>query len=156
MLLSPAALHFMLNGLKTGYANGCLAIYGNAAAPAAATDALTGTRLGLVTLNGGAFTPGEPTNGLNFDSPALGVLQKPNSAVWKFKGTAAGIATYGVFLPNAGDPGAIITDLNTFPRMICKVGNVKGTLILSNTEIVVGAEYTVDDLTIDFPVQSLV
>ena len=155
MLLSPAALHFMLNGLKTGYANGCLAIYGNAAVPATATDALPGTRLGLVTLNGGDFTPGDPTNGLNFESPALGALRKPSGAVWKFKGIAAGIATYGVFLPNAGDPGTLITDLDTFPRMIVKIGNVKGTLILSSSEITVGAEYTVDDIVLDFPVQSL-
>ena len=155
MLLAPADLNFMLNGLKTGYANCAIRIYGNASPPAKAADALPGTILGLVTLNGGAFTPGEPTNGLNFAAPAMGEMSKPVDAVWKFKGIASGIATYGVFIRNAGDPGALETG-ETYPRMVAKVGNVKGTLILSNSEIVPGAEITVDALTISFPAQSLI
>ena len=155
MLLAPADLNFMLNGLKTGYANSVIRIYGNASPPAKATDALPGTLLGLVTLNGGPFTPGDPTNGLNFATPAMGEMSKPANVIWKFKGIAAGIATYGVFIRNAGDPG-LLEEGETYPRMLAKVGNVKGTLILSNPEVTVGAEITVDALTISFPVQSLV
>lgn len=45
--------------------------------------------LALITLAGGAFTGGVSTNGLNFDSPADGVLSKPSGDSWQGDGLAA-------------------------------------------------------------------
>ena len=79
---------------NTALANFVIGIYGGTQ-PAAANDTEgAAPLLALITLAGGAFTGGVSTNGLNWDSPADGVLTKPSAADWQGDGTvAAGTGT---------------------------------------------------------------
>ena len=74
---------------NTALANFVIGIYGGTQpADANATEG-SAPLLALITLAGGAFTGGVATNGLNFDSPADGVLSKPGAASWQGNGLAA-------------------------------------------------------------------
>jgi hypothetical protein len=101
------------NAFKTAYANGVIGIFGGASQPADANDAETGTLLALITLANGAFTPGNATNGLEFDSPVNGVLPKAAAETWSGLGLAAAgsgvTATYFRFYANAYVTGASTT-----------------------------------------------
>ena len=75
--LSTGLRSGMLNstGIKEAFANGTIFVY-NGPQPINADAAVQGTLLGQVTLNGGAFTFGTSTNGINFDAPVLNVVSK--------------------------------------------------------------------------------
>lgn len=98
------------NAVKTAYANGVLAIYGGASQPSDSDIVEAGTLLCLITLGGNPFTPGNPTNGLNFGTPANGVLPKAAAETWSGVGLpAAGAgttATYFRFYANDYTTGA--------------------------------------------------
>ena len=136
---------------STGFAaaleKGVIEIY-TGAQPASADAAVTGTLLGTVTLNSGAFTPGSPTNGLTFAAAAAGVVSK--TGVWSFNGIAAGTAGWFRFKGNAVDTGALST---TLPRMDGSVATSGGDLNLSNITIAVAAPNTIDDFTWTQPAQ---
>lgn len=76
-------------GVKDAYANFVIGIFGGAAQPADANDAETGTLICLITLDGGAFTGGVATNGLNFGTVAGGTMGIPAGAMWSGDGLAA-------------------------------------------------------------------
>lgn len=99
--------------IKTAYANGVLAIFGGGSQPATANDAETGMLLALITLNGGTFTAGSPTNGLNFTDPVDGVIAKAEEDNWSGLGLAAAgtgtTATHFRFYANAYETGASTT-----------------------------------------------
>ena len=107
---------------------------------------MTGTLLGTVTLNSGAFTPGSPTNGLTFAAASGGAVSK--SGVWSFNGVAAGTAGWFRLKGNAADAGGVSTVL---PRLDGSVAVSGADLNLSNIAITVSAPVTVDTFTVTIP-----
>lgn len=134
-------------GFSSAMANGVIDIY-SGTQPATADSAATGTLLGTVTLNSGAFTPGVTTNGLTFAAANAGTVSK--SGVWSFVGIAAGTAGWFRFRGNAADGGGISTAL---PRLDGSVATSGANLNLSNISIAVGAPTTVDTFTWTQPLQ---
>lgn len=74
------------------------------AQPIDADRAVSGTLLGSITRNGGAFTPGSPTNGLRLIRSGLYVLKDPNH-LWRFSGVATGTLGWFRVCANAVDDG---------------------------------------------------
>lgn len=111
--MSTGDVQIAASAQRTAYANGVLAIFGGGTQPATADAEELGTLLCLVTLNGGAFTAGVATNGLNFDAPVGGVLSKAVAETWKGNGLAAAgtgtTATHFRFYANAYVTGASTT-----------------------------------------------
>lgn len=109
---STGHANMICNAFKTAYTNCVIGIFGGSAKPASADLAETGTLLALITLNGGAFSAGSPTNGLNFGTAANGVLPKATE-IWQGNGLpAAGAgtnATYFRMYANAYVTGASST-----------------------------------------------
>ena len=128
-------------GFSSAMGNGVIDIY-SGTQPATADSAATGTLLGTVTLNSGAFNPGVTTNGLTFAAAAAGAVAK--SGVWSFVGIAAGTAGWFRFRGNAVDAGGIST---TLPRLDGSVATSGANLNLSNISIAIGAPTTVDTFT---------
>ena len=128
-------------GFASTFANGVIDVY-SGAQPVTADAAATGTLLGTVTLNSGAFTPGTATNGLTFAAAAAGAVAK--SGTWSFNGVAAGTAGWFRFRANAVDAGAVSAVL---PRLDGSIAVSGADMNLSNITIAVGAPNTVDTFT---------
>jgi hypothetical protein len=149
--LSTGAKTMLLTtgSLNSIFTTGCIYVY-SGAKPADADSAVTGNLLGTVSKDGGTFTPGSPTNGLTFTSPAvLGVMSK-SSDTWKLKGSAIGNIGYARFVGNATDAGGASTSL---PRMDFDVGTTSGVLQLTSTATTVGSQTTVDTFTLALATQ---
>lgn len=131
----------MLNttGLQTSLANGVINIY-SGVQPSSSNDAAQGTLLLTVTESGGAFVPGAPGNGLNFDTSIQGVIAKAAAETWQGNGLATGLAGWARFSGNATDAGGAST---TLPRIDLSIAQSGGDLNLSNTSIVSGAPTSV-------------
>lgn len=134
-------------GFAQTFANGIIEIR-TGPQPVSADDAPTGTLLGVVTLNGGAFTPGTATNGLTFGAPAGGTVEK--SGTWKFTGLAAGNAGWFRFKGNALDSDASSTAL---PRLDGAIAVAGGEMRIANVAVAVGVENTVDVFRYTVPAQ---
>ena len=133
-------------GLAAVFANGIIEIY-SGAQPASADSATTGTLLGTVTKDAGAFTPGSATNGLTWAAAAAGAVTKSTDN-WQFTGVAAGTAGWFRLKGNAVDAGALST---TLPRLDGSIANSGGDMNLSNTSIAVGSPNTVDVFSVTMP-----
>jgi hypothetical protein len=134
-------------GLAAALANGVIEVY-SGAQPATADAAVTGTLLGTISLNSGAFVAGVATNGLTWAAAAAGVASK--TGVWSMVGGAVGTAGWARFKGNAADAGALST---TAIRMDMAVGVVGADLNLSNIAITVGLPVTIDTYTFTVPAQ---
>jgi len=128
-------------GFASTFANGVIEIY-TGTQPATADAAVTGTLLGTVTLNSGAFTPGSPTNGLTFGAASGGAVAK--SGVWSFDGIAIGTAGWFRLKGNATDAGGIST---TLPRLDGSVAVSGADMNMSNISVTIGSPHTVDSFT---------
>jgi hypothetical protein len=133
-------------GLATVFANGIIEIY-SGAQPASADAAPTGTLLGTVTTNAGAFTPGVATNGLTWAAAANGTVTK-SASNWQFNGVAAGTAGWFRLKGNALDNNTLST---TLPRLDGSIANSGGDMNLSNTTIAVASPNTVDVFSVTLP-----
>ena len=134
-------------GFGATFANGVIDVY-SGSQPVNADAAVTGTLLGTVTLNSGAFTPGTATNGLTFAAAAAGAVAK--SGVWSFNGVAAGTAGWFRLRGNAADNNALST---TLPRLDGSVATSGADLNLSNITIATGAPSTIDTFSWTQPAQ---
>lgn len=132
-------------GFASTFANGVIEIY-TGSQPATADSAVTGTLLGTVTLNSGAFAPGSPTNGLTFAAASGGAVSK--SGVWSFNGVAVGTAGWFRLKGNATDAGGVSTVL---PRLDGSIAVSGADMSLSNIAITVSAPVTVDTFTVTMP-----
>ena len=128
-------------GFSSIFANGIIEVR-TGTQPATADAAATGTLLGTVTLNSGAFTPGSPTNGLTFAAAANGAVSK--SGVWSMNGVAAGTAGWFRFKGNALDNDALST---TLPRLDGSIATSGADMALSNISIAIGAPTTIDSFS---------
>jgi len=134
-------------GFASTFANGVIEIR-TGTQPATADSAATGTLLGVVTLNSGAFTDGVSTNGLTFAAAASGAVSK--SGVWSFNGIADGTAGWFRFRGNAADAGGVST---TLPRLDGSIATSGADMNLSNITITTGAPNTIDSFTYTQPAQ---
>lgn len=134
-------------GIKEAMTDGVLRLY-SGAQPASADSAVAGTLLVEVTVDGGAFSHGSPTNGLEFDAPVAGLLAKAAAETWQGNGIADGVAGWFRFCANPADAGGSST---TLARIDGAVGKSSADLNLSNTNIVTGVPSTVDvfNITMD-------
>lgn len=137
-------------GLKGALADGAIYIY-TGAQPSSADNAPTGTLLGIVTVGAGAFTPGAPTNGLEFDAPANGVVSKAVAETWQFAGLVDGTAGWFRFKANAVDADGQST---TAVRMDGTCGRTSADLVMSTVSIVSGATTTIDNFSVDMAAQA--
>lgn len=135
------------SGLKTALANGVLRLY-SGAQPASADSAASGTLLAEITLDGGAFAHGSPTNGLNMDTPADGAISKPSGDVWTGLGLVAGTTGWARFCGNPTDDAGASTTLS---RIDYSVGKTTGDIHVSNINVEVGVPVGVDVATMSFP-----
>lgn len=126
--------------------DGVIRIY-SGSQPSDADQAETGTLLLTITVSSGAFTPGSPTNGLEFGPVVSGVVSKLASEVWSGVGVAAGTAGWFRFYSNEMDTGADVSAA----RFDGSVGTSGANLIMSSTSVVVGATSTVDAFSITLP-----
>lgn len=129
------------SGFTEVFANGIIEVR-TGTQPATADAAATGTLLGTITLNSGAFTPGSPTNGLTFNAAADGAVTK--SGVWSLVGVATGTAGWFRFKGNALDNDLLST---TLPRLDGSVAVSGADMSMSNISIAIGAPSTVDSFT---------
>jgi hypothetical protein len=107
----------------------------------------------LITKDGGAFTGGVATNGLNFDTAVGGVLSKPSGDVWKGVGTAAAgasgvTATWFRVYANDYTTGAS----TTAKRYDGAIGtSTSFELRMTNPVIVQDVETTISSFTLTVP-----
>lgn len=134
------------NGLGEIFKDGVIYIQ-SGAQPASADAALTGTTLLIITVDGGAFTPGSPTNGLEFDPPTAGVMPKAAAENWQGVGIAAGVATWFRHMANGVDSFGSST---TLPRIDGPAGTFGTSLIMSTVNIAIGTPVTVDQYNVFF------
>ena len=134
-------------GFAATFANGIIEVR-TGAQPVSADAAATGTLLGTITLNSGAFVAGSPTNGLTFAAAENGAVSK--SGVWSFSGIAAGTAGWFRLKGNALDNDALST---TLPRLDGSIATSGADLNLSNISIAIGAPNTCDSFVWTQPAQ---
>jgi hypothetical protein len=139
----------MLNatGFKEAFADGVIYVY-SGAQPATADAAIQGTLLGKVTVNAGAFAFGSPTNGLEFDAPAAGVVSKAVAEVWQMVGIAAGTAGWFRLM---GNPTDALGSSTSLPRMDGSVATSGGDLTLPTVTIAIGTPITIDTFQFTLP-----
>jgi hypothetical protein len=131
------------------FTNGVLRIY-SGAQPVNADAATSGTLLLEITVGGGAFSHGSPTNGLNFDAPVSAVLSKAAAEAWSGIGVAAGVAGWARLSGNPLDSGGSSTTLARVDMSVAKTG---ADLNLSNTTVAIGAPQTIDVFSMAMPAQ---
>lgn len=134
-------------GFNAAFANGILEIY-SGAQPASADAAPTGTLLAQITLDGGAFSHGTPTNGLNWDTPANGSVSKPGADTWSGVGIAEGTAGWARFKGNPADNDGTST---TLARCDFSVGKTSGDIRIPNINIAISDPVIVNDATMVLP-----
>jgi hypothetical protein len=129
------------------FKDGVLYIY-TGSQPADADQATSGTNILIISVASGAWTAGVPANGLEFGTPASGVIAK-NSQVWSGIGIGGG-GTAGWFRLCANPTDAGVLSL-VLPRIDGTVGTSGAQLNMSSTTIVVGATTTIDTFQLTFP-----
>jgi hypothetical protein len=148
--LSTGLVNAMMGtvGFKGAFANGVIELRsGNQ--PATADSAATGTLLGIITLNGGAFTAGVATNGLNFDAPVDGKVTKPLLDAWSYTGLANGTIGHARVKQNGVDDGSAST---TASRMDLSCG-ASGADMIMDTAVLIATPAAVDKFEFTLPKQ---
>lgn len=144
--LSTGDRNAALDARAAAYTGGVIYVY-SGTQPIGADAAPTGTLLGVITENGGAWIAGNPANGLKFKPATAGVLQKSDDT-WRMTGLAKGTAGWWRFVTNAADDGSESTTLR---RWDGSIGVGAGELRLSTTAIDVGVPVSVDRFTVRQP-----
>jgi hypothetical protein len=94
MQLSTGLLNAALVAIKTSLTNCTIDIYAGGSKPISPNNPPLGTLVANCTLDGAAFVPGSPTNGLNFDVVLDQVLFKDVAETWKIKGLSGLVGTH--------------------------------------------------------------
>lgn len=144
--LSTGMLAAQLAAFQSMFNDGVIRIY-SGSAPADPDAAETGTLLAQITVDGGAFTPGSPTNGLSFTTVTAGdgesSIAKTAGETWQGTGLATGQAGYFRFYDNDLDDGADTTAV----RFQGSVGTASADLILASVNVVTGIPVVVTGFT---------
>ena len=125
---------------------GVIAVY-SGTQPATADTAESGTLLGYITVDSGAFTPGSETNGLVWDDAVAGVCGKPSTDEWSITPVASGTAGWARLYANDMTTGASSTAVRI--DMACGVG--AGELRMSTTTLTVDVKSVVNSLNVTVP-----
>ena len=132
---------------KELFKNGEMRIY-SGSQPTDADQAETGTLLVEITESGATFTPGSPTNGLDFEADATGgELEKNSAQTWKGTAGASGVAGWFRFYDNTRTTGGSSSAVN-FDGAVRTSG---GEMTLSSTTITSGGIQTIDSFTLTLP-----
>jgi len=113
------------------------------------------THLVQITIASGAFTPGETTNGINFDVATAGVVAKKSGDVWSGVGTSeAGASpgktiTWGCFYDNALTTGATSVGKRVFFD-VTRIG-FGGACELENTTAILSQTLTLNNGSLTIP-----
>jgi hypothetical protein len=133
--------------LKDVLKDGKLMIY-SGAQPSSPDSAAAGTLLLEITEGSGAWVAGAFGNGLEFeDDPTEGEIEK-SAATWSGAAVASGTAGWFRFVANATDNALAST---TLPRIDGSIGVSGADMNISNTSIVSGKTYTMDDFVLTLP-----
>jgi hypothetical protein len=132
------------NGLRGLMKNGVIRIY-TGAQPTSADAAPTGTLLGSITLNGGAFTEGVATNGLQLAAPVGRAVSKVGADVWNYTGIAAGTMGWFRFQANAVDDDSVSASL---VRIDGSIGITSGDMRVTSVTSAIGTVITHNTFTI--------
>lgn len=134
---SPGQFNSLLEKIKADQTLCFIDLY-SGAQPSVSSAAPTGTKLGVVTLDGDGIT------GVTFDTPVLNVMTKPPAVNWQFTGLAIG--TIGYFrVREAADDDSVS---NTLKRIDGSVGTTSGDMILPVIVMAVGTPGVVGTATI--------
>lgn len=128
------------------FADAVVAVY-TGTQPANADAAESGTLLGLITVNGGAFTGGSATNGLNWDASIAGVCSKPSATEWAIIPAVSGTPGWARLYANDMTTDASETAVRI--DMSCSVG--AGDLRFSSTTLTAGIKSVVNTLNVTVP-----
>ncbi len=126
------------------FRNGTLRIY-SGTQPAHADDAEVGTKLIDITLSSGVFTPGDPTNGINFGQIVDETLHKALGEVWSGVAAVGGTAGWFRIYGNDRTEGASKVE----PRMDGAIATSGAQMNMANTTISSGGTTTIDE--VDLP-----
>lgn len=111
--------------------------------PSNPNNAATGTKLGVITLNGDG-TSKLTLDPVSVDANGRVIIAKPSAATWRFTGLANGVAGYCRFHDLDNDnPAASSTNDERFDVQITQSG---GMMNMSNLNVVTGAPSTVNAL----------
>lgn len=150
--LSTGAVNALAGGVagdgsfKDVFANAVIAVY-TGSQPINADAAESGTLLGLITVNGGAFTGGETTNGLNWDAAVAGVCAKPSATEWAIIPDAGGTAGWARLYANDMTTGESTTAARI--DLACGVG--AGEVRFSTTTLTVDLKSVVNSFSVTVP-----
>ena len=150
--LSTGAVNALAGGVagdgsfKDVFANAVIVIR-TGTQPANADAAESGDILGMITVDGGAFTGGAPTNGLNWDAAVDGVCSKPSAEEWAIIPSASGTAGWGRLYTNDMTTGASTSAVRI--DLACGVG--AGELRFSSTNLTATVKSVVNSLNITVP-----
>ncbi len=137
--------------IKQIFMDGILVFY-SGVQPTDPDDQANGVKLLEVTVSSGAFTAGDPTNGLDFDAVASGVLSKSTSQTWSGSGIATGDAQSARFYSNLYRSGDVnLTYVNSYAHFDLSVGTAGADINLGTTRIQSGATTTIDTFSITIP-----
>lgn len=128
------------------FKDGLLDIY-SGSQPTDADTIESGTKLCTITISSGAFTKGTATNGLEFGTPAAGVVGIKSGETWTGLCVASGTAGWFRFYDNSYITGASTTSI----RFDGSVGTSGAQLNVSSTTFTTGATETVSTMTITLP-----
>lgn len=135
-------------GIKTMFAKGAIYLY-TGPQPANADAAVgSATLIGIITHNAVTFVPGGNADGLNFDTPALGVLNKPAGETWRTVCSAAGTIGWFRMVGNATDSFGAST---TLCRIDGSVATSGADLNLPTIVAAVSTPITIDVFQITLP-----
>jgi len=134
--------------LKDIMKDGKILIY-SGSQPASPDTAVTSTLLLTITASGGVWVAGAFGSGLEFeDDPLAGVIEKSATETWSGTAVASGTAGWFMFVANGTDALALSTVL---PRISGSIGVSGADLNISNSSIVSGRVYTIDEFSFTLP-----
>jgi len=132
-------------GLRTALLNGQIRVFGGPQ-PESSDDAETGPLLCILTLGSGAMVSGQAANGLACDTPAGGIVGKPEAAVWSGKNLATGTAGWFRWYPNNFDAHMGAANGDDKIRIDGNCATSGGQLNLTSTALKINVTTTVDNV----------
>lgn len=109
-----------------------------------------GTLVVTITKDGGTWTAGEETNGLDLDVASDGSIGKPSADTWQGTAVATTSIGYGVYYPNETDDGTAHTTEDR-PRIVGQAGVGTGVFQLATLSATSGSPIAVQSLALGMP-----